>query len=337
MMLRWLMTVLVCLFVSSSVPVSAQGGLEEALRGLPPGERTMYREQLLRLDRVASRLLKAVPDAPQVNFILAAGENSVNAGATFGKVIVTEGMMRFVNSDDELAMILGHEFAHLTQGHVTRGAVNNTLLGIGSAIAGVFMPGAGQATNLVGQLFLNRFNQSQEREADQVGLRYVYAAGFSPEAAAQVMQRMAEEVPQTAAAGFFSSHPSSIERFQALQQLARQLDTGRGERYVNDNTQPQRSRSGRDEKVCQKARPYFHQAQDAGNLNEKVKLYRSGLRLCPQSPRAHSELADVYIELGEERKAMAELREVLRYDAEYPEARSRLRGLEDNLSQLREW
>jgi predicted Zn-dependent protease len=337
MMLRWLISLLVCLLVSSSVLVIAQDDLEEALRGLPPRERTIYREQLLRLDRVASRLLKAVPHAPQVNFILAAGENSINAGATFGKVIVTEGMMRFVRSDDELAMILGHEFAHLTQGHVTRGAVNNTLLGIGSAIASVFIPGAGQATSLVGQLFLNRFNQSQEREADQVGLRYVYAAGYNPEAAAQVMQRMAEEVPQTASAGFFSSHPSSIERFQALQQLARQLGPGRGERYVSDDTSPPRSQLKRDEKVCQKARPYFHQAKEAGNLNEKVRLYRSGLRLCPQSPRAHSELADAYIELGEERKAVAELREVLRYDSEYPEARSRLRGLEDNVSQLREW
>jgi len=328
------LVILFC-FLVCALPVQADDGLDEALSDLPPRERTLYREQLLQLDRVARRLLSAVPNAPQVNFVLAAGEESINAGTTFGKIIITEGMMRFVGSDDELAMILGHELAHLTQGHVTRGAVNNTLLGIGSALAGLVMPGASQATSLVGQLFLNHFNQDQEREADQVGLRYVHAAGYDPEAAAVVMQRMAREVPQTATAGFFSSHPSSVERFEALQQMARQLSTGQEPRRLVSNDESPRTQPTpkRNETACRKAtESYFYPAKDADDLEKKVSLYRSGLRLCPQSPRAHSELADVYAELGEEHKAVAELREVLRYDPEYPEARSRLQGLENRLS-----
>ena len=344
---RWLVSLLLCLLMLPSVPVVADDDLEEALRDLPPRERTVYRQQLLQLDRVARRLLDAIPNAPQVNFVLAAGEGSINAGATSGRIIVTEGMMHFVGSDDELAMILGHELAHLTQGHVSRSTTNSTLLGIGSAIAGVIVPGAGAATNLLGQLFLNHFNQDQEREADEVGLRYVYAAGYDPEAAVRVMQRMAEEVPQTAAAGFFSSHPSSVERAQALQRLASQLGAGHEERRVSDDTPPPRPLSKRhddtlppqplpkrDEKACGKAKSFFYQAKDADDLEEKVSLYRRGLRLCPQSPRAHSELADAYVELGDERKAVAELREVLRYDPDFPEARSRLRELKDRLSRV---
>ena len=112
-MTRWVSGLLLCLLILPSLPVTADDDLEQALSDLPPAERTVYRQQLLQLDRVARRLLEAIPNAPQVNFVLAAGENSINAGTTFGKIMVTEGMMRFVRSDDELAMILGHELAHL--------------------------------------------------------------------------------------------------------------------------------------------------------------------------------------------------------------------------------
>src|SRR5256885_11859960 len=226
------LALLLCLLV---LPLSAHADddLEEVLRDLPPQQRIVYRQQLLQLERVSRRLLQAIPNPPQVSFTLAAGEPSINAGTTSGRIVITEGMLRFVRSDDELAMILGHELAHLTLGHVSRGAVNNALLGIGSIILGTIYPGVGEAAGQLGQLFLNHFNQDQEREADQVGLRYASDAGYDPQAAARVMQRMAEEVPQTAAAGFFSSHPSSTERAAALQRLAAQLGTGSETRRVS--------------------------------------------------------------------------------------------------------
>jgi len=323
--------ILFCLLAS---PVQAQtsGNLEEALRRLPPQQQAIYRPQLLRFERVARRLVQAVPNPPQVNFLLAAGESSINAGATFGKIIVSEGMMRFVRSDDELAMILGHEMAHLTQGHVSRGATSNTILGIGSAIVGALFPGGDIATGLVGQMVINRFNQDQEREADHVGLRYVYQAGYDPQAAAEVMHRMAEEVPETASASFFSSHPSSVERFATLQRMAAEMsqrpEVRRAASDISDR-QPQR---GRNETACRKAKPYFYRALETTKLRERVSLYRQGLRVCPASARAHFELADVYARLGDQRRAVDEVREALEYDPNYPGARERLRELETRLS-----
>jgi Zn-dependent protease with chaperone function len=331
MMTRWVLCALLLLLLSlPPLPVGAQDdGLEDALSSLPPREQAIYRKQLLQLDRVASRLLQAIPNVPQVNFILAAGENSINAGTTSGKIIVTEGMMHFVNSDDELAMILGHELAHLTQGHVQRGEMNNVLLGLGSAVAGVFLPGASQATSLVGQMFLNHFNQDQEREADRVGLQYVYAAGYDPTTAVRVMDRMAQEVPETATAGFFSSHPGSIERAQALHQLAAQFGGRPTEQKVAKRDSAQRPELERDEAACERAKQYFYRAKDARNPGEKVTLYQQGLRACPQSPRAHAELADAYADLGDEDKAVREFRQTLRYDPHYPGAEGRLHELED--------
>jgi predicted Zn-dependent protease len=336
-MIRRIVGILGCLsFLVPSLLFAQQQSrddLEDALRGLPPAQRTEYRRQLLQLDRVARRILQAIPNPPKVNVILAAGEKSINAGTTFGKIIVAEGLMKFVRSDDELAMILGHEVAHLTQGHVERGSMNNTLLNIGSLIAGTFIPGAEIATGLAGKMFLNHFNQDQEREADQVGLRYAYDAGYDPIAAAYVMKRMAEEVPETANAGFFSSHPSSKERFTALEREAEELRPGHETRRASGEVGPSpKQMLERDEQACQQARPTFLRAKDTSDLDRKIALYQRGLRMCPQSPRAHAELAEVYADLGDNREAIEEYRETLRYDSDYPGARARLAEIQGQRS-----
>lgn len=62
--------------------------------------------------------------------------------------------------------------------------------------------------------------------------------------------------------------------------------------------------------------------------DRKIALYQRGLRMCPQSPRAHAELADVYADLGDTREAIEEYRETLRYDPDYPGARERLSELQ---------
>jgi predicted Zn-dependent protease len=179
---------------------------------------------------------------------------------------------------------------------------------------------------------LNRYNQSQEHEADEVGLRYAFEAGFDPQAGPRVMERMAREVPQTASAGFFSSHPGSIERAEALRQEAAALSGRQEEHRLVREEAVRQSGLQRDEEACQRAKTYFYRAKEVENLEEKVFLYQRGLRICPQSPRAHAELADAYVGLGEIRDAVEELREVLRYDPDYPGARERLRSLQNRLS-----
>jgi predicted Zn-dependent protease len=53
--------------------------------------------------------------------VVAEGEQSVNAGATFGLIMVTTGMLHFARTDDELAAVLGHELGHHTQSHISKG------------------------------------------------------------------------------------------------------------------------------------------------------------------------------------------------------------------------
>lgn len=286
-----------------------------------------YQSQVVQIERVARRLLEVVPQPPPVQFILAVGEPTINAGATLGKILLSSGMMELLRSDDELAMILGHELAHITQGHVARKAMNDALLSIGSGLVSAVFPGTGVAIDAVGQLFLNHFNQEQELKADRVGLQYAADAGYAPWAGEVVMRRLAEEVPQSASAGFFSSHPSSVERASALKKVADRLAwRSDGARQLSGAP-----RFGRDEAACRRAKPHFYRARDRLNLTEKVALYRRGLRQCPESPRAHFELAEAYIQMGQDWRAAAELRAALRYDSGYPRAQRRLREVERRL------
>jgi Zn-dependent protease with chaperone function len=272
-------------------------------------------EQQRRVERVGQRLLATIPDHPKVRFVVVQGDPSINAGATFGEVAVTSGMLNFVRSDDEMAVVLGHELAHIEQGHVLKGTIGNLALGILATVIEAKVPGAGQAAGGIGQLFLNHYTQGQEREADEIGLRYAYEAGYDPRAAEKMQERLAVEEPQSMTAGYFDTHPSSVERAVAARKEAEELlshgpPPGRAEALAlerRDETarmaaQDRRAGQGfaaaraprqepepRDQTQvpprvvdeCRRARVYVEMAQDARDPDEKKDLYRRALRYCP--------------------------------------------------------
>ena len=263
--------------------------------------RRRVEQYLTRVARVSERLLRFTPGRPEIRFTVAVGEPQVNAGATFGQVIVTSGLLDFVRDDDELAAVIGHEIAHITEGHVTRGALGSVALSALAILVDSQAPGLGQLAAGGGQLFLNRFTQDQERKADRVGLDLAYRSGFDPRAAARVQERLGVAVPQTMRAGYFDTHPSSVDRKKALRRqadrlLARGTPPGRSEvvgpRRASPApggrgpTAPQRS----DEFVtgadgasldCRRAANYVRQAEQMRSGEESERYYRRALRYCP--------------------------------------------------------
>jgi predicted Zn-dependent protease len=273
------------------------------------------REHKERIERVGQRLLDTIPSHPNVQFIVVNGDPSINAGATFGQVAVTSGMLDFIESDDEMAIVLGHELAHVTEGHVMKGAIGGLALNVLAIVLETQAPGAGQAAGGVGQLFLNHYTQTQEREADDVGLRYAYQAGYDPRAAVDVQERLAVQVPQSMSAGYFDTHPSSVERAVAAREEARELlaqgdPPGRSEvlaleRADQRTRQASRSNAGTassgssfgaspsgriaapapsgavDSEDCRRAAVYAEMARDARDPEERQQLERRAARYCP--------------------------------------------------------
>lgn len=145
--------------------------------------------------------------------------DAVNAYADGKKVIVTTGMMRFINTDDELALILGHEMAHNTMGHIDK-KQGNAFVGLllGALITGVTGVNVMDATAQIGA---GVHSQGFEAEADYVGLYMSARAGYDIDKVAEFWRRMAAENPKAISHG--SSHPPTSERFVALDTAAAEI------------------------------------------------------------------------------------------------------------------
>lgn len=168
-------------------------------------------------------------------------DRSVNAFALPGGYMgVNLGLIAVVNSEDELASVLGHELSHITQRHISRlmqqqasqgpWVMAAMILGALAAsrnpqAAGAVIAG-GQAAAIQGQL---NFSRDMEREADRVGYGVMTQAGFEPQGFVTMFEKLqqANRFNDTGAFPYLRSHPLTTERIadmQARQQLLPRAD-----------------------------------------------------------------------------------------------------------------
>lgn len=146
--------------------------------------------------------------------------DSINAFADGKQVVITKGMMRFIETDDELALVVGHELAHNTMNHVPK-KIRNYWLG---AILDILAAGYGVDTQgAFGKMSANAYSEEFEAEADYVGLYFVARAGFDVSEAPTFWRRMAAEHPKGTQDFYGATHPSSPERFVALENTAQEI------------------------------------------------------------------------------------------------------------------
>lgn len=193
----------------------------------PPGEpqkrQPLYiTQQEEMIKSVGSRLLAQLEKPMHIDFQILEAEQ-VNAGATFGKIIVTTGMMNFIKSDDELAVVLGHEITHIGKNHVMKSVLSGAIVDLGSLAVGQVAPGSEELFKLAGSVFAMKFSRDMEREADDYGLLYAHNAGFDVEKGIDIWERFITELPESKKAGLLSSHPASTERLARARNVASTL------------------------------------------------------------------------------------------------------------------
>jgi len=157
--------------------------------------------QVDRVARITRRLMPAYLPASAIRVYVVDTDEWNAAAMGNGAVWVYTGLMEAM-SDDELAVVIGHELAHVTHEHSRRSAKSEVwrqLLGLGVAAAAETIENdvlrtAVQVTALAGTVAsLSTYSRGHEDQADRVGLRYVHEAGFDVTAAPRVWTRFQEK------------------------------------------------------------------------------------------------------------------------------------------------
>src|SRR5690606_27180181 len=179
-----------------------------------------------RVDAIAKRLIAQVsvfrPDAAQWNWevnVIDSPEPNANCGPG-GKIIFYTGLIEKLKlTDDEIAAVMGHEIAHALREHGREAMSKAYGVQMATQLGSAFGVGDGslQLANMGVEYLMTLPNsRSNENEADLIGLELAARAGYNPNAAISLWEKMG------AAAGsappeFVSTHPSSSSRTQALQ------------------------------------------------------------------------------------------------------------------------
>ena len=153
--------------------------------------------------------------------VLLGDDDALNAYADGNNIIITRGMMRFVKTDQELALIIGHELAHNAMGHVSAKQLNAMLGMLLDTAAALY--GGVNTQGMFGELGAQVFSQDFEAEADYVGMYYMHWAGMPLDEAPDFWRRMAAEHPASIRGSFLASHPSTPQRFVELEETAREI------------------------------------------------------------------------------------------------------------------
>lgn len=183
--------------------------------------------QVSRVRAIAQRLIPVTStfrkDAPgwswEVNVI---SSPEINAWCMpGGKIAFYTGILEQLRlTDDEAAMIMGHEMAHALREHararIAKSQGTSTLLSLGSQLLGLGQLGD-VAASIGTQLLTLRFSRDDEKDADLVGLEVAARAGYNPQASVSLWEKMAQAGGGAGGPSFLSTHPSGPERIQQLQ------------------------------------------------------------------------------------------------------------------------
>jgi predicted Zn-dependent protease len=188
-----------------------------------------------RVSRVGKRIAEAVgggmPDA-QWEFVVFDSE-TVNAFALpGGKVGVYTGLLKLAATDDELAIVMGHEIAHVTSHHGAERVSQQTAANaVGALLAGYAQSKGVSANTLqIAQTaygaganlgVLLPFSRAHETEADTIGIQFAAKAGYDPKAGAVFWKKMPASGTGVLEK-FTSTHPQNADRIANLEKLAPQ-------------------------------------------------------------------------------------------------------------------
>ena len=193
------------------------------------------------VNRVGQNLVRN-SDAKVPFTIKVLDSEEVNAFALPGGFFfVNSGLILKADSESELAGVMAHEIAHVAARHGTRQATRGELAEIGMIAASIAIPytwtgyAVRQGMGLAIPVGFLAFTRGMEKEADFLGLQYMYKAGYDPTSFVDFFEKIQtmEKRKPGSIAKVFSTHPMTDDRIQASQKEIQQILVAKPEYLVN--------------------------------------------------------------------------------------------------------
>jgi predicted Zn-dependent protease len=186
--------------------------------------------------RVGERLLAALdkdlatknrrnPYRQHFNFTLLADDRTVNAFALpGGQVFITAALFRALETEGQLAGVLGHEIGHVIERHSNQRMAKDQLIqGLAAAggVAGGDVDSARMA-QAIGQMVSMKYGRADELESDKWGVRLTYMAGYDPRSMIGLMKILDEASNGASPPEFLSTHPKPDNRVAYIEHVIAQ-------------------------------------------------------------------------------------------------------------------
>lgn len=145
-----------------------------------------------------------------------------------GKVCVYTAILDLCETDDELAVVMGHEIAHAIARHGNERMSNQMVIG---GVGNVLAPQDTTQVSIFQQVFMGsaqlgmlKYGRNHETESDKLGLVFMYLAGYNPEAAISFWEKMASTGGEKPAE-IFSTHPSDERRIADIKEFLIEIES----------------------------------------------------------------------------------------------------------------
>ncbi len=190
--------------------------------------------------------LADISDRPGIKYYFAIlNSDEPNAFATpGGYVFVSKGLLRMIRNESELAGVLGHEIAHITERHALKALERNKKMsGLGALTIGAMGADPELFDEVIEQaadtLFSHGLDKELEHEADEVGTDYSYRLGYNPEGLKSFLTTLNARSAHESV--FWSTHPTPQDRLNNLAQKLNRFSQGLSRpQYVAEFTQMMR-------------------------------------------------------------------------------------------------
>jgi beta-barrel assembly-enhancing protease len=185
------------------------------------------------VQRVGETLVKqsvAAKSPYKFSFHVLADPKTVNAFALpGGPIFITEGLLRQLKTEAELAGVLGHEIAHVIARHSSERLAKQQLT---QGLIGALVVGSGDFTTaqigqMVGGMINMKYGREDEIESDTLGIRIMGEAGYDPRGMVRVMEVLAKASGGSRQPEFMSTHPAPENRSERIKEaIAKQYPSG---------------------------------------------------------------------------------------------------------------